>query len=133
MLLHAQYEQRTILNDKVMHDAEMADDVKNFQEAQDANQERKARWTLQSQPEQVSFSRECVAPGAGDNPHYFKTPPGQFTDNDQRWDMAVPVLNKYDELMQGNPEEMNQVIKGIGDDMDSGNLPNYDIPWYLIR
>jgi hypothetical protein len=125
MMDHADYEQNVVLQQYVMEDADLKQDVKNFQEAQNVNQEQKVRWTGLSQPEQASFSRECIAPGGKDSPYYFKTPPGQFTDQDQRWRMAVPVLNKYDDLMRDHPDEMNQTINGIGQDMESGNLPSY--------
>jgi Protein of unknown function (DUF2515) len=125
MMKHADYEQNTVLHKQVMKNAELQQDVKNFQEAQNANQERKVQWTGQGQPEQASFSRECVAPSGKKNPYYFETPPGQFTERDQRWKMAVPVLDKYDELMHAHPTEMNQAIIGIGQDMDANKLPSY--------
>lgn len=125
MMKHADYEQNVVLQSQVMENADIKQDVKNFQEAQNANQERLVRWTRQSQPEQASFSRECVAPGGKDSPYYFQTPPGQFTDRAQRWNMAVPVLDKYNDLMRDHPTEMKQAISGIGQDMESGKLPTY--------
>jgi len=125
MLEHADYEQNVVLQNEVMDNPGLKQDVKNFQEAQNANQERKVRWTGQSQPEQASFSRECVAPGGEKIPFYFQTPPGQFTDREQRWNMAVPVLNKYDDLMKENPDAMNQAINGIREDMNANNLRHY--------
>jgi hypothetical protein len=125
MMKHADYEQNVVVHNEVMNNPDLKKDVQNFQEAQNVNQERKVRWTGQSQPEQVSFSRECVSPGGTKSPYYFQTPPGQFTDRDQRWNMAVPTLDKYNALMQEHPNEMNQAIIGIGQDMDAGKMPNY--------
>jgi hypothetical protein len=133
MLAHADYEQNVVLQNQVMDNPDLAQDVRNFQEAQDANKERLTRWSWQSQPEQASFSRECVAPGGKDSTYYFQTPPGEFTDREGRWDMAVPVLDKYNELMEVHPQEMKQAIKDIGEDMNDNNLPTYQTSWYQLQ
>jgi len=125
MMKHADYEQNVVLQNDVMDNPELSKDVQNFQEAQNANRERKVRWTGQSQPEQASFTRECVASGGKGSPFYFQPPSGQFTDKDQRWNVAVPTLDKYNQLMQEHPNEMSRAIIDIGQDMGSNKLPTY--------
>jgi len=64
MIKHADYEQNVILQNQVMDNPQLKQDVRNFQEAQNTNQEWEVRLFRQNQPEQVSFSKDCLRPAA---------------------------------------------------------------------